>query len=151
MDRRFQQLEGLFGKQWGRLSEALVEPEVLHLFKARSIAVHNVYRRALAQVGGDSMEIDLLLENTNEAIAVEVKSQLTVEWINDFLDKLAEFHHFFPKYKGYRLYDAVAGLNVAQDVSRYAYRRGLFVLSVAGKDMVQILNDAKFSPHDFGQ
>ena len=151
MDRRFRQLEGLFGNQWGRLLEALVEPGVLRLFQGRGIAVHNVYRRALAQVGGNSMEIDLLLENTNEAIAVEVKSQLTVEWINDFLDDLAEFHRFFPKYKGYRLYGAVAGLNVAQDVARYAYRRGLFVLSITGNDMVQIQNDVKFKPRDFGQ
>ena len=97
------------------------------------------------------MEIDLLLENTNEAIAVEVKSQLTVEWVNDFLDELAEFHHFFANYKGYRLYGAVAGLHVGQDVARYAYRRGLFVLSVTGNEMVQILNDAKFRPQDFGQ
>lgn len=151
MDRRFRQLEGLFGNQWGRLIEALVEPGVLRLFQARGIDVHNVYRRALAQVGGNSMEIDLLLENTNEAIVVEIKSQLTVEWVNDFLEELTRFHHFFPKYKGYRLYGAVAGLNVAQDVARYAYRRGLFVLSVTGNEMVQILNDAKFRPQDFGQ
>ncbi|MBX3015305.1 MAG: hypothetical protein KF832_27545 [Caldilineaceae bacterium] len=148
-DRRFRQLEGLFGNQWGRLLEALVEPGVLRLFQTRGIPVHSLYRRAIAQVNGNSMEIDLLLENTNEAIAVEVKSQLTVELVNDFLSDLAEFPHFFPKYSHYRLYGAVAGLNIPQDVARYAYRRGLFILSVTGNDMVHILNDEKFIPYDF--
>lgn len=150
LDRRFRQLEGLFGNQWGRLLEALVEPGVLRLFQARDIRVHSLYRRATAHENGSSMEIDLLLENTNEVVAVEVKSQLTVELINDFLSDLAEFHRFFPKYQGYRLYGAVAGLNIPPDVARYGYRRGLFVLSVTGNDMVHILNDTKFMPHDFG-
>ena len=96
------------------------------------------------------MEIDLLLENTTAAIAVEVKSQMTVEFISDFLDDLAQFHQFFPKYKGYQLYGAVAGLDISPDITRYAYRRGLFVLSVTGDDMVQLINDAEFTPHDFG-
>jgi hypothetical protein len=97
------------------------------------------------------MEIDLLLENTDAAIAVEVKSQLTIEFINDFLTDMADFYRFFPKYKGYRLYGAVAGLDLSLDIIRYATRRGLFVLSVNGNDTVRLLNDVTFAPRDFGQ
>ena len=35
-------------------------------------------------------------------------------------------------------------------MARYAYRRGLFVLSVGGDDMVQLLNDVGFRLRDFG-
>ena len=150
LDQRIHQLEGLFGNQWGRLVEALVEPGVLRLFQERGIAVHHLFRRALAQQNGNSMEIDLLLENRTQAVAVEVKSQFGVEDVNEFLNDLAEFRRFFPKYEGYSIYGAVAGLDIAQDVARYAYRRGLFVISVTGNQLVRILNDEKFRPHDFG-
>jgi hypothetical protein len=151
MERGFRRLEGLFGNQWGRLLEALVEPGVLKLFQTRGIPVHTLARRVLGHDNGDNMEIDLLLENTDAAIAVEVKSQLTIEFINDFLTDMADFYRFFPKYKGYRLYGAVAGLDLSLDIIRYATRRGLFVLSVNGNDTVRLLNDVTFAPRDFGQ
>ena len=150
-DEKLRRLEGLMGIHWGRMLEALVEPGVLKMFQERGIAVHHTFRRAVAQQNGDSMEIDLLLENTNEAVAVEVKSHFTVEWVNEFLDDLTNFVHFFPKYQGYRLYGAIAGLNVPLDVARYAYRRGLFVIKVTGDDLVEIVNDTRFRPRDFGQ
>jgi hypothetical protein len=64
---------------------------------------------------------------------------------------MADFYRFFPKYKGYRLYGAVAGLDLSLDIIRYATRRGLFVLSVNGNDTVRLLNDVTFAPRDFGQ
>lgn len=150
-DEKLRRLEGLFGIQWGRMLEALVEPGALKLFQERGIAVHYAYRRVLAQLNGDSMEIDLLLENTTEAVAVEVKSRFTNEWVNEFLNDLNSFVHFFPKYQGYRLYGAIAGLEMPVDVAKYAYRRGLFVIKITGDDIVQIVNDDKFRPRDFGQ
>ena len=35
------------------------------------------------------------------------------------------------------------------EVARYAYRQGLYVLSITGDGLVQILNDDKFRPHDY--
>jgi hypothetical protein len=35
-------------------------------------------------------------------------------------------------------------------IDGYTNRRGLYVLSTTGDDLVQILNDDKFWPHDFG-
>ena len=145
-----QRLEGLFGKSMGRLIEALVKPGVLQLFKDRGHAVRYLHQRSESKQNGETMEIDLLLENGDEVIPVEVKTNLTVEWVDYFLDDLAEFTKFFPKYTNYRIYGAVAGLEIPQDVARYAYKKGLFVVSISGTDMVEILNDSKFRPKDFG-
>ncbi|MEM7131084.1 MAG: DUF3782 domain-containing protein [Chloroflexota bacterium] len=150
LDKRIRQLEGLFGNQWGRLVESLVEPGVLKLFQNRGISVHNLYRRALAQQNGHHMEVDLLLENETEAIAVEVKSSFSIEDVSDFLEEMAQFFHYFSRYQGYKLYGAVAGLDIGSDVTKYAYRRGLFVISITGNNLVQILNDEMFQPRDFG-
>ena len=44
----------------------------------------------------------------------------------------------------------MAGLTIEENADRYAYRRGLFVLAMADSGLVQMRNDAKFRPHDFG-
>ena len=142
-------LEGLFGNQWGRLIEALVRPGVLSLFQQRGHDVRRLHQRSTATVDGRNMEIDIILEDGVEVIPVEVKTTLTTEAVNDFLDDLAEFTVFFPIYQPFKVYGAVAGLEVPQNVGRYAYKRGLYVVSVTGTDMVEILNDEKFRPHDF--
>ncbi|MEZ4728029.1 MAG: hypothetical protein R3E79_12940 [Caldilineaceae bacterium] len=150
-DTKLRRLEGLFGNQWGRLLEALVQPAVLTLFQERGYQVRRLHQRSKTRLNGRTMEIDLILEDQTEVVVVEVKSIMTVEHISDFLSDLAVFTDFFPLYKGYHIYGAVAGLDVSEDVARYAYRRGLFVLRVAGNDMVQIDNDEDFRPRDFSQ
>jgi len=147
---KLRRLEGLFGNQWGKLLEAWVQPAVLKLFQARGHQVRRLHQRSKSRVNGKNMEIDLILEDQTEVIAIEVKSVMTVEHISDFLIDLASFTEFFPLYKGYQIFGTVAGLDVSEDVERYAYRRGLFVLRVTGDDMVQINNDDRFRPRDFG-
>ncbi len=157
LDQRFAEtaanlnrLEGLFTNQWGKLVEALVQPGVLQLFRQRGHDVRRLYQRATVQIDGQTMEIDIILEDQTEVIPVEVKTTLSVDDINDFLDDLALFTQFFPLYRDMRVYGAVAGLDIPPDVAKYAYRRGLFVVSVSGTEMVKILNDEGFRPRDFG-
>jgi hypothetical protein len=149
-DAKLRRLEGLFGNQWGRLMEALVQPNVLQLFQARGYDVQRLHQRSKAQHNGKQMEIDLILEDGSEVMVGEVKTVLTAEHVSDFLEDLAQFLDFFPAYRGYRLYGVVAGLEVGADVARYAVRRGLFVLRITGEGLLQIENDAAFQPRDFG-
>jgi len=149
-DEQLRKLEGLFGNQWGKMLEALVRPGALGLFQERGIQVHYTYPRVKVQRNGESREFDLLLENTDEVVVVEVKSTLRVEDVDDFLDDLDHFLDYFPRYKDYHIYGAVAGLDIAEEADRYAYKRGLFVLSVSGDGLVTILNSEAFRPRDFG-
>lgn len=149
-DDKLRRLESLFGAQWGRLMEALVQSNVLKLFQARGHQVHRLHQRSKVQRNGDTMEIDLIIKDSSEVIVGEVKSVLKIEDINAFLTDLAEFTNFFPLYQGNQIYGAVAGLEVPAAVARYAYRRGLFVLAITGEGMVTIQNDDKFRPHNFG-
>ena len=149
-DQKIRRLEGMMGMQWGRLIEALVKPSALHLFQERGIQVHYVYQRAKAEMGGDTMEIDILLENGNEVVVLEIKSMLRIGDVQEFLVDLDSFLRFFPRYQGYKIYGAVAGLEMVEGADRYAYKQGLFVLAVEGEGLVQMKNDAKFNPKDFG-
>jgi hypothetical protein len=149
-DKKINQLSGLFSSQWGKLMEALVEPGALRLFRERGIRVNHIFPRAKSQLNGRSLEVDLLLENTDVVIVVEVKSTLKVSDVTDFLGDLAQFLDFFPRYQSYRIYAGVAALNIDEEADRYAYRQGLFVLGLSGEGVVQLKNDIDFQPKDFG-
>jgi hypothetical protein len=149
-DEQLRRLEDLFGgKQWGRLMEALVRPNVLQLFQARGRQVRRLHQRSKAQLNGHTLEVDLILENGAEVLVVEVKSTLGVDDVNDFLHDLTEFTTFFPIYRDYAIYGAVAALSFAEEADRYAYRRGLYVVQVVGEGNARILNDDNFRPRDF--
>ena len=156
LDKLYQQtnaqldrMEATFTGQWGKFVEALVKPDATTLFRQRGIAVHRTYQRVESQVDGRTIEVDLILENDHDIVAIEVKSVLKVDDVREFEHDLAEFLTFFPKFAGYHIYGAVAGLTIEESADRYAYRRGLFVLGIAGNGMVEIKNNVSFRPHDF--
>lgn len=149
-DIALRRMEGQFTSQWGKMIEALVEPDALRIFRERGVDVHRTHRRSESQVNGEMMEIDLILENDTEIVVVEVKSTLKVRHVDELLEDLTEFTYFFPRYAGQHIYGAVAGLTFAEDADRYAYRQGLYVVSVTGEGLTQIRNDRHFTPRDYG-
>ncbi len=151
-DRKIKELTNLFTGQWGKLIEALIKPGSLKLFQDRGINVQKRKTRMAERLnGGRHMEIDILLKNKVEKIAVviEVKTTLQISDVNDFIKKFDTFLDFFPKYKGYTLHGAVAGVQIDEGVDKYAYRNGLFVLGLGREGLVRMLNDDKFDPRVF--
>lgn len=139
-----QQLGALGGK-WGQFVENLVAPACKTLFLDRGIPVHQVSQRVKRFEQGDTLEIDVLVQNQQHVMAVEVKSTLGVEDIQAFMEDLGRFHQFFPEQAARQLYGAVAAITFDAGADRYAYRQGLFVLAQSG-DSMAILNDAAFEP-----
>ena len=146
-DKKIKELTNLFTTQWGRLIEALVEPGVLELFQKWGIKVKYTSRRIEIEdeMRRRIMEIDLFLENDVEGVIVEVKNFVKKEDVDELLEKLDRFKEVRPKYREYRLYGAIAGINFAKGVDKYAYRKGLFVLKSRG-GLIEIANDEKFKP-----
>jgi hypothetical protein len=144
-------LEGQFGNQWGRLIEALVKPSVVAIMKERGIKIDFVDERISRSHNGDSIELDLILTNTDTLVIIETKSHLKTDNVRQFIEKLGYFFAFFPHYRGYKVYAGVAGLTIPGEVGRFAYRQGLFVLQVGSDGMVTLKNDVNFKPKDFGE
>lgn len=140
-------VDGLTSK-WGRFVEGLLVPAVERLFKERGITVEKVSQRLKIHKNGDTMEIDILVINREFAVLVEAKSTLSVENVNEHLDKLARFKSFFPEYADRKVVGAVAGIVIDEGVDRYAYKSGLFVIGQSG-ETVKILNDKKFIPRSW--
>ncbi len=134
----------LTGK-WGRFVEGLIVPSVERLFEERNIRVEKVYQQVKTHKNGPGMEIDIFAIDGEYAVLIEAKSTLTVEDVNEHLERLANFKKFFPEYRDRKVIGAVAGIVLQEGVDRYAYKKGLFVIAEGG-DTVKILNDRKFVP-----
>ncbi|NJL45238.1 MAG: hypothetical protein HC922_04770 [Leptolyngbyaceae cyanobacterium SM2_3_12] len=154
-DRRLERLERIAAHtsrevaglttRWGQFVENLVEPAVIQLFQARGINVQESARRMKSKRPAAQMEIDIFAVDDDVAVAVEVKSRLAQRDVDEFVEKLGRFKLSFPHYADYRVYGAVAGIEVDAGVDRYAYQQGLFVIQQRG-DTVAIANDAAFRP-----
>ena len=150
LSEEIKKVMGLFTSQWGRLVEALVEPGSLQLFKERGIKVNKTSKRIKLEdeEGNIVMEIDILLENEEVAVVTEVKTQVKVEDVKEFLEKLKKFKKYFPRYKEMRVYGAIAGIEFEEGSDRYAYKQGLFVLKFK-EGIIKIANDKKFKPKEW--
>ena len=136
---------GRFSNQVGEFAEAMVVPAAKKIFLSRGIPVHAVSRNIEGERDGKAIEIDILVVNSDHAVVVEVKNRPKIEHVNEHLERLAAFKEVFPMYRDYKLLGAIAGITVDDNVARYAYRRGLFVLGQNG-ETVSILNDDHFNP-----
>ena len=136
---------GDLGNRLGEFVQEMVRPAVVRLFRERGVDVHEVHPNIHVERNGECAEIDLLVVNDQEAIAVECKSQLTIDDVKDHLERLEKIKRLLPKYRDVNLMGAVAGMVMSDEAARFAYRKGLYVLAQSG-DTVLIRNDAKFSP-----
>jgi len=149
-DRMIRQMSKQLGEHGNRLGEfvqELVRPAVVRLFRSRGWPVHRVMPNVVAYEddGRFAMEIDLLVLNGQTAIAVECKSKLSSEAIDEHVARLQCFKRYFPEMSACHLLGAVAGMVVPPETARYAEKLGLYVLRQSG-EAVEIGNAADFEP-----
>ena len=148
-ERRLRRAEGLFTSQWGRLMESLVEGDLVKLLRERNVEVDVVSSRVRLTRDPKLREVDLFAANGEEAVAVEVKSMLKPEHVRDFVELLDELPNLFRGYSARRLYGGVAYLKAQEGTTRYAMRKGLFVIRATGSS-ASIVNEPDFEPRLFG-
>ncbi len=138
---------GRLGGRLGDFVEELIKPAVVRLFQERGIEVHAVSRNVEANnpTLKLAMQIDLLVTNTDTCVLIEVKSNLSIDDVNEHVERMSKFKRLFQAYAGNKVYGAVAGMVVPENVAKYAYRKGFFVIAHKG-DSVKFLNDDKFRP-----
>lgn len=147
-DKKIKKLEDLFTGQWGKLVEALVDAGLPRLFQGVGIAVSQVSRRHEILSDGQKLaEIDILLHNGGEDIAIEVKTTCRPKDVDEHIERMKKVHDAVPKYANNekKLFGAVAALRFEANADLYAKRKGLFLLE--GKEgLFNITNAPGFSP-----
>ena len=146
IDRIAKQMGDVSGRL-GEFVEEMVKPAAVGLFRDRGLDVHQVSKNLVAynDNGQFESEIDLLVVNKATAIAIECKSKLSIDDVKEHLDRLDRFKQHFPQYDGYQVLGAVAAMVIPDEVGRYAYQKGLFVMAQSGQAIL-IKNDGKFNP-----
>jgi hypothetical protein len=135
------------GNRLGEFVEGLIKPAVVRLFQTRGIPVHKVYSDVSANNPelGLATQIDLLVVNKKVCALIEVKSKLSVDDVNEHLERMNKFKPLFSEYADKQAYGAVAAMVTPEEVAKYAYHKGFFVIAQQG-ETVAILNDANFKP-----
>lgn len=134
---------------WGKFVEGLVAPSLPKLFKKFGLKIRGIDQRALRRLNGRELEIDILCvgekDGSEVVIAAEVKSNLEISDVEDYLNNLSNFFKFFKEYRGRDLIGMVSGIRLSKGVKDFAERHGLYVLAPSGETMI-ILNKKGFKP-----
>jgi hypothetical protein len=150
-DRQMKETDRKIGKLGNRLGEViehLMSPKLKEKFRDRGYCFNHVSRdhEIGDQNGRPLTEIDVFLENAEYALAVEVKTHLKTEDVNDHVKRMGVLRGVADKHGDKRKYlGAVAGAIVHEDVLKYALDNGFFVIDPSG-DTVTIEAPDGFVP-----
>ncbi len=136
---------GNLGNRLGQFVEEAVRPSAVRLFRECGIDVHEVQQNIAVKRDGEGLEIDLLVVNDKDAVAIECKSNLSIDDVNEHLARLDNIKRLLPRYKDNRVLGAVAGMVIPENVAQYAIRKGLYVIGQNG-DHLELRNEQAFLP-----
>ena len=129
-DRKFRELSSRFSSTIGNLTEGLMEPEALRIFKKAGFKV-NRYFTNMKKHDKDlnvEMEIDQFMVDGTTAIAMEIKTACTKSDIDHFIAKMGRFKELCPEYTDKTVYLAIAAIKYNRGSDRYAHEKGLLVV-----------------------
>jgi hypothetical protein len=135
-DRKYRQLADQFTSTTGHITEGILAPSALRMFKKAGFTID----RCIANLkksdhdNQSGIEVDLLLIDTTQAIAVEVKTDCRKKDVDRFIEKMPRFKKFFPEYNDKEVFVAMAALKYDKDAMQYAQGKGLLVISTADGD-----------------
>ncbi|MEI7839834.1 MAG: DUF3782 domain-containing protein [Methylococcaceae bacterium] len=135
---------GRLTNRLGDFVEEAVRPSAVRLFRERGIDIHEVQQNVTAKRDGEALEIDLLVVNNEEVVVIECKSNLSIDDVNEQLERLEKVKRLLPRYKDCRILGAVAGMVIPDNVATYAIRKGLYVIGQNGEHL-ELRNDVSFA------
>jgi len=121
---------------FGDLTEAMVAPKICDKFNELGFNFlrANPNPRFNDRVNDISFEVDILLENSDKAMLIEVKTKLTDDRIDKHIQRLEEMRKYADLHGDKRIFlGAVAGIVVIDKVKNHALSKGLYFIEYAGE------------------
>ena len=135
---------GRLSNRLGEFVEEAVRPSAVRLFRERGIDIHEVQQSITAKRDGEQLEIDLLVVNNENVVVIECKSNLSVDDVNDHLERLEKVKRLLPRYNNCKVLGGVAGMVIPDNVATYAIKKGLYVIGQNG-DHLELRNEQSFT------
>jgi len=138
---------GDLGLVQGEVAEDLFYRNIRSLFKERDMIFADVKRNLKKKGAG---EYDIVAVNGDAVLVIEIKNKLQKRMVDMFVDKkLPKFAEVFQEFRGRRLFGGIGALVVKDDVSRYAEKAGLYVLTQTSEGGAGIANRKNFRAKEF--
>ncbi|WDN88207.1 hypothetical protein BuS5_01175 [Desulfosarcina sp. BuS5] len=132
----------------GEVAEDLFYRNVRYLFKNERDMIFADVKRNLKRKGAG--EYDIVAVNGDSVLVIEVKNKLQKRMVDNFLEKrLPKFMEVFPEFRGRKLFGGIGALVVKNDVSRYAEKAGLYVLTQSSEGGATLTNRKNFRAKEF--
>ena len=146
-----QQIGGL-GQKFGGFTEGMAFPSMDKILRKR-FGMENVSTRVKVSRNGGLMEMDVLAYangKRNAVYVVEVKSRLRQDGIEQILQTLDRFPHFFPEHKGKALYGMLGVVDFDQRIKEEVLQKGLLLARIQDECFTLDV-PADFKQHRFDQ
>jgi hypothetical protein len=128
----------------GSLVERLMTPALPQKFKSLGFTFDKITTVKWAAKGYIYAEIDGLLENGTQAMAVEVKTTLEIEDINEHLKRMERIRKYADEHGDKREFlCAMSAMIIKPKPKEYALKQGLFVIEPSGEDVKVIKPEGK--------
>jgi archaellum component FlaC len=136
---------GKLTNKLGGLIEKAVLPDIVAKFKEKGFKFNDVSERVEIlneEENGNLTELDALLENGKYVIAVEAKTEMKIKDVNDHVKRLDALRGL-PRFKGKKIYGALATAIARKKPVNYALEQGFYVLQRPDVMGVKILDFPK--------
>ena len=137
-EAEFNKKLGKYINLFGEFTEYTMAPYLCDKFIELGFTFHQANRDVCIKdkTNNISLEIDVTLENGDNAMLVEIKTKLTIERINYHIERLEKMRRYADLRGDKRMFlGAVAGVVVTDEVRNYALEQGFYLIEPAGQDL----------------
>ena len=134
--------------RFGELMEALIEGNVVPLFRKEGLDVERAFPRVSSRTLDDWREYDVVAVGMRDAVVVEVKTTLRVRDVPRFIARIGDFREWRPDHARPRVWGAFAYLSASAAAVRAAEAAGLYVVRVVSTT-AGLVNSEGFEPRVF--
>jgi len=139
---------GKLGVIDGKVAEDLFYRNVQHVFEGKIPAFSDVRRNVKKK--GIPGEYDIVAVGERMVLVVEVKKKMEQDMVDRFVDdQLPKFRLIFPEYRDFPVIGGVGALVMQDAISRYAEKKGLYVLTQNGEGGAMLVNRKNFRAKEF--
>ena len=133
-----QQSFGGLTKSIGGISESMLIPHLVEKFKELGFEfeIINRRRKITNDEHGIYTEIDAFIENTIQAMAVEVKTTLRHDEVDYHVERMEKIRRHADLHNDKRqFWGAMAANIIDDDTRRYALKQGFYIIEPSGEDV----------------